>query len=86
MKQLIKNYINKLTINDTKALASKNNINLNDDELNFVHNQIKNNWYTLIYGDPTNLFNELKSKVSNTNYLKIKDLYTTYKQKYQSFL
>ena len=67
-------------------IAKQNNIMLNDDELNYVYNQIKNNWYTLIYGDTTQIFKDLKNNVNNTNYLKIKDLYETYKKKYQSFL
>lgn len=84
--QLIKNYINKLTINDINGLAIKNNINLNDSELNFIYNKIKNNYNELLYNDSTNIFNELKNNVSNDNYLKIKELFTTYKNKYQSLL
>lgn len=84
--QLIKNYINKLTINDISSMAIKNNINLNNKELNFVYNKIKNNYNDLLYGDPTNIFNELKNNVSENNYCKIKELFNTYKQKYQSLL
>lgn len=84
--QLIKNYINKLTTNDINSIAIKNNINLNDNELNFISNQIKNNYNDLLYGDSTNIFNELKNNVSENNYLKIKELYIKYKDKYQSLL
>lgn len=84
--QLIKNYINKLTINDVNKMAIKHDINLNDQELNFVYNQIKDNYETLLYGDSNFIFNELKNNVSNENYLKIKDLFNEYKQKYQSLL
>ena len=84
--QLIKNYINKLTIQDINNIANKNNINLNDYELNFIYNQIKNNYNDLLYGDSTNIFNELKNNVSSDNYYKIMELYTKYKQRYQSLL
>ena len=84
--QLIKNYINKLTINDINSLAIKNNIYLDDLELNFVYNKIKNNYNDLLYGDSTYIFNELKNNVSENNYFKIKELFNTYKQKYQSLL
>ena len=84
--QLIKNYINKLTINDVNSLAIKNDINLSNDELNFIYNIIKNNYNDLLYGDSTYIFNELKNNVSSDNYSKIKELFNTYKQKYQSLL
>ena len=84
--QLIKNYINKLTINDVNSLAIKNDINLSNDELNFIYNIIKNNYNDLLYGDSTYIFNELKNNIAENNYYKIKELFNTYKQKYQSLL
>ena len=84
--QLIRNYINKLTIDDINSVALKNNINLNDNELNYICNQVKNNYENLLYGDSTNIFNDLKENVSSDNYLKIKSLFDTYMQKYQSLL
>ena len=84
--QLIKNYINKLSIQDINSLAIKNNINLTDNELNFIYNQIKNNYNDLLYGDSTYIFKNLKENVSDNNYNKIKELYTNYKNKYQSLL
>ncbi len=84
--QLIRNYINKLTIHDINSIAIKNNIKLNDSELHFIYNQIKNNYDDLLYGDSSNIFNDLKNNVSDDNYLKIKNLYEHYKDKYQSLL
>ena len=84
--QLIKNYINKLTIDDVNNVAIRNNINLSSDEINFIYTKIKNNYYNLLYGDSSSIFNNLKSNVSSDNYLKIKELFNTYKQKYQSLL
>ena len=84
--QLIKNYINKLTIDDINSLAIKNNIVLNDKELSFVYNIVKNNYNDLLYGDSNFIFDKLKNNISNNNYSKIKELFNTYKQKYQSLL
>lgn len=84
--QLIKNYINKLTVNDVNNLAISHNINLNQQELDFIYNKIKNNYETLLYGNNELIFNELKNKVSNDNYQKIKNLFNEYKYKYQSLL
>ena len=82
--QLIKNYINKLSISDVNNMAIKNNINLSNDELNYIYNQIKNNYHNLLYGDSSIIFNDLKNNVSSSNYEKIKNLFDTYKQKYQN--
>ena len=84
--QLIKNYINKLSISDINNMAIKHNINLNDNELNYIYKQIKDNYQTLLYGNSDNIFENLKNNVSNDNYLKIKDLFNIYKNKYQSLL
>lgn len=84
--RLIKNYINKLTINDINNFAYQNGILLNEYELDYVYKLIKNNWYILIYGDATNIFNELKSKVNNETYTKIERLYKNYKEKFKNYL
>ena len=84
--QLIKNYINKLTKQDINSLAIQHNVNLTDQELNYLYNQIKNHYNYLLYGDTEYLFNDLKKNVTDNNYFKIKELYTTYKNKFQSLL
>lgn len=84
--QLIKNYINKLTIDDINNIAIRHNIDLNNDELYYIYNQIKNNYQDLLCEDSSIIFNDLKNNVSSSNYDKIKNLFDTYKQKYQSLL
>ena len=44
MKGLIKNYIDKLTINNLKEFALKNNINLSNIELEYLLNLTKNHF------------------------------------------
>ena len=84
--QLIKNYINKLTIQDINALAIKQDIHLTDQELNYIYNQIKNHYQDFLYGDANYLMNDLKQNVSENNYQKIKKLFTHYKKQFQSLL
>ena len=59
ISKLIENYVNKMTISDVNNFALSNNINLNNTELDIVYNTIKKNWYTLIYGDYTSIFNNI---------------------------
>lgn len=84
--QLIKNYINKLTIQDINALAIKQDIHLTDQELNYIYNQIKNHYQDFLYGDANYLMNDLKQNISENNYQKIQKLFTHYKKQFQSLL
>lgn len=86
ISKLIENYINKMTISDVNNFALSNNINLNNTELDIVYNTIKRNWYTLIYGDYTSIFNNLKDKFDINTYKKIEELFFYFKNKYQKFL
>ena len=86
ISKLIGNYVNKMTINDVKNFALSNNINLNNTELDIVYNTIKKNWYTLIYGDYTSIFNNIKDKFGTDTYKKIEELFFYFKNKYQKFL
>ena len=86
ISKLIENYVNKMTISDVNNFALSNNINLNNTELDIVYNTIKKNWYTLIYGDYTSIFNNIKDKFETDTYKKIEELFFYFKNKYQKFL
>ena len=78
MKELIiKSYIKNLTKNDIVKYSIKNNISLTNYELDYIYNNIKNN-YEYILSNPTMYLNEIKNNVSITTYNKIYELYTTY--------
>lgn len=83
---LIKNYIKKLSISDVNDFAIKNNIMLNDNELNIIFNYIKSDYNTILYGDPTNILNNLKENFDDSTYLKIEKLFFEYKDKYKNYL
>ena len=84
--KLIKNYIDKISIEDVKKFANSKNILLTTSELNYIYYIIKNNWKTIIYGNPINIFNTAKEKLNTNSYNKIIDLYNFYKIKFQDFL
>ena len=86
ISKLIENYVNKMNISDVNNFALSNNINLNNTELDIVYNTIKKNWYTLIYGDYTSIFNNIKDKFDTDTYKKIEELFFYFKNKYQKFL
>ena len=85
MKGLIKNYIDKLSIVNLKEFGLKNNINLNDSELNYLLNLVKNNFEDILKDD-TRYLEDLKNNINSSEFTKVKDLYLYYKNKYMGYL
>ena len=78
MKEIIiKSYIKNLSKQDIVNFALKNNIILTNNELDYIYNNIKNN-YEYILSNPIIYLNKLKNNVSITTYNKIYELYTIY--------
>ena len=85
MKSLIKNYIDLLNIDKLKEFALKNNINLTDSELNYLLNLVKNN-YEDILKDDIKYLEDVKNNINPTEFIKIKQLYLYYKNRYKGYL
>ena len=85
-EKLIKNYINSLSKEDINNFALNNNITLTDKEINYLYKIIQKNWYKIIFGDPTVIFNDLKTYFSETKYNQLYQLYQIYKDKYSHYL
>ncbi|HHW68967.1 MAG TPA: DUF2624 family protein [Tenericutes bacterium] len=85
-EKLIKQYVDKISPNDIDSFARKHGTTLNNDEKNIIYNYIKRDWHTIIYGNPTGIFNEIKSKVSTSTYKKIEELFKEYKNKFRNYL
>lgn len=83
---LIKNYITNLTPIQVKQFATKNHVALTEEEANYLTHFVKMNWQTLLYGDPTSLFAEVKTHVSSEVYQAAYKGFQEAKVKYQSFL
>nr|MBP3258788.1 hypothetical protein [Bacilli bacterium] len=86
MISIIKNYINNISIDGLNILLTKNDIYLNNDELNILYKYLKNDWYTFIYNDPTPILNDIKNRFTPDNYNKLYELYILAKEKYKNYL
>ena len=86
MNNLIKQYINKITINNINDFAIKNNINLNEKELNVLYDVSKNRFEEVLYKDDSNVKNYLKEHLTSENYDKIVKLYDEYRAKFGGYL
>ena len=81
MKNIIINYINNMTIDDINNFAIKNSIYLNNIELNFIYDYIKDNYNSLL-DNPNNFdISIYKNTFSEENYIKINNLINEYKKK-----
>ncbi len=82
MYNLVKRYMDNLTIDQVRDFAIKNNVELSEEELTFTYDFVKKNW-ELIFRNP-NLFNleRYKDRFSEANYQKIQKLIQFYYQKY----
>ena len=76
-ERIIKSYIKFITKDDILNYTKNNNIILNNQELDTIYYEIKNN-YEKILNNPTEELNNIKNKVSNNTYNKIYELYTIY--------
>ncbi len=83
---LISQYVNRLSPNDISDFAQKYGIILNDNELQIIYNHIKNNWRTIVYGNPKPILEDIKNKFDSTTYHKIEELYVQFKNKYENQL
>lgn len=82
MEELIKDYIQtKLTEEDILKYAKKKNITLKENEAKIIYLYLKNYWQVFYKGDPKELWNELKEKLSENTYNELFKLYKTYKSK-----
>ncbi len=86
MQRIIEDYIKKIDLSDINNFALKNGVFLNDDEVNLIYFHVKNNWKTIIYGNPREVLDDLKNKLSENQYQKIENLYIYFKNRYNSFL
>ena len=74
-----------MTIEDVNNFALQNGIILKDEELKLIFNHIKNDWRTIVFGNPRAILDDLKSKLDQTSYSKIENLYFFFKNRYSSF-
>lgn len=76
---LISKYINNLTKKDIISFAKKENISLEDFELDIIYFYIKNKYNEFLNGRTIEILNEIKSKIKPNTYKVIENLYLKYK-------
>lgn len=86
MYDLIKRYMEKLTKEDISQFALKNDINLNDKELDFTYQFVKKNWETILASPNQLNLERYKNEFQEENFIKIKKLIKIYYQKYGNYL
>ena len=86
IEKLIGEYVNRMTLNDVKNFAKENSINLKNKEAELIFQYIKNDWHTLVYGNPRPILDEIKNKMDLDTYHKAEKLYIHFKEKYQNYL
>lgn len=86
MKNIIVNYINKITLKNIYDFAYKNNIILNDNETEILYNILKNHYEDILAGNDEFIMKYLKEKFDKNNYNKIINIYSIYKNKYKNYL
>ena len=75
---LIKMYINKIKKNDVESFLNNNEINVNENELDYLYDILKNK-YTNVLDEDQETFDDIKKNISSSNFDKLIKLYNKYK-------
>lgn len=86
MHKLLENYISRIQIEDIKAFALKNGADPSEKELALIYKYVKNDWETIIFGNPKEIFSDLKENLTAKNYQIVTELFNSYKEKFQNYL
>ena len=79
MKNIIIEYIKRLTKEDIIKYASRYNLKLSSEELDFIYSFIKDNYNNVLDNPNKYHIEDYKSKFSEENYVIIKNLVNKYK-------
>lgn len=80
-KDIVKKYINLLTLDDIKGFADEKNISYTNEEAIIVYNFIMY-YYNDLLDENIKVFEVIKNKISPTLYKQLLNLYIEYKQRY----
>lgn len=83
---MLDNYINKIDKNKINNFALKNNINLNDQELDILLFIVKNKKDDLLQGNEEESLKLIKENLSKKNSNKVLKLYYYYKDLFRGYL
>lgn len=86
MYNIIERYMNKLKKEQISEFALQNNVKLSDEELDFTYNFVKKNWQDVVKNPSLFNIDRYRDKYSLENFKKIKELYSSYLQRYSRYL
>ncbi len=86
MFNIIGAYINKLTKDDVNKFAISKGANLSNEELEFTYSFIKKNWKDILKNPSIFDIERYSKYYSNDNFIKIKQVFNEYFQKFSSYL
>lgn len=86
MFNIIGAYINKLTKDDVNKFAISKGANLSNEELEFTYSFIRKNWKDILKNPSIFDIERYSKYYSNDNFIKIKQVFNEYFQKFSSYL
>lgn len=86
IQKLIANKIKNITAYDLKQLANNYNIELNNQEIDYLYHKLHNDWYDFIYNDPNPILKDIKENINSKSFEQLLTLYNEYKDKYKNYL
>ena len=86
MRNMIKRFMNNMTINDVNNFAISKDVHLEENELIFTYEFIKKNWESILENPQLFNIDRYKNHYQGNNFEKIKKVYIEYFSKYQRFL
>ena len=84
--KIILNYIKNLNKSDILIFATNNNIKLTNSELDYIYNEVKNNYKILLSNDYEKIFFNAKNYIEEEKLKKIYNLFLDYRNKYKNYL
>ena len=85
MYDLISRFIERMNPEDIKNFATKQEIDLSDDEINFIYSFLKKNWQELLGNPNALIMSRYRNQFSPENYEKINSLVNFYRSRYSGY-
>jgi len=80
---IINEYIKKMSPTDIKIFAKYNQIELSDNESQYLLIIVKKNWRTILYGNPKDLFEKIRRDNTSDLYQKSQVLFKAIQDKFR---
>ena len=86
MRNMIKKFMNNMTIDDVNNFAISKDVHLEENELIFTYEFIKKNWESILENPQLFNIDRYKNNFKEETFSKVKKLYNEYFQQYSRYL